>query len=448
MLYLILKWLFFLAVRAYFRSIRIKGLENVPTTGPIVFVANHSSAFMDPIILAVHLKRRLFFLTRGESFNSKIVSFIYGRLNMIPIYRPEITPGLAHKNQQVFQKCFDHLKKGKTILIFPEGVSETERKLRKVKTGTARIVLGAEAQNEFKLNVRILPIGINYSNPHRFRSDVFVNFGKPISIKEYRASYNDNEKASVLRLTEKIKTELEKLLVLVKDEKMDTLITKIETLYRNKLRDDSLSIDKATQDFYLSKEIVNALEYIQKEFPQKAINFELKISNYINRLKKYNLRDTQIREHRIRIQIWNNILYFILGSPIFLYGYITNFIPFKVSEYLSKKILVRRDFIGSMKLAFGVFVFLFFYITEIIVFGILTQWYWAMLFAITLYPSGIFTIHYIKRFFYILGTIRYVNLFINKGNLITNLKLIRKELIDELEEGRTLYFNSLKTSPK
>jgi len=68
MLYRIFKWLFLLAVRGYFRSIHIKGLENIPTSGPIVFVANHNSAFMDPIILAVHIKRSLFFLARGESF--------------------------------------------------------------------------------------------------------------------------------------------------------------------------------------------------------------------------------------------------------------------------------------------------------------------------------------------------------------------------------------------
>jgi hypothetical protein len=97
-----------------------------------------------------------------------------------------------------------------------------------------------------------------------------------------------------------------------------------------------------------------------------------------------------------------------------------------------------------MKLAFGMFIFLFFYIIEITISGLLTHWYWAMLFAMTLYPTGVFTIHYIKRFYYLKGTMRYINLFIKKSNLIANLKLIRKELIDELEEGRQLYLNAIK----
>lgn len=444
MLYRIFKWLFLLAVRGYFRSIHINGLENIPTSGPIVFVANHNSAFMDPIILAVHIKRPLFFLARGESFKSKLVSFFFGRLHMIPIYRPEITPDLAHKNEQVFQKCYDHLKKGKTILIFPEGISRTERNLQKLKTGTARIVLGAEAQNDFKLNVKIVPIGINYSNPHHFKSDVFVNFGVPIGVLEYQDLYKEDEMTSVSKLTTKIELELKKLLIIVNNEKLNNLITQIENLYRSKLREESQKTDKAIQDFYFSKEIVKAVEYIQKEFPNKAMDFEVKISNYFNRLKQLNLRDTQIRANSIRIEIWTNILYFILGFPLYLYGYTTNIIPFRLSEFLSKKIFVRKDFIGSMKLAFGMFVFLLFYILEIVIFGMLTHWYWALLFAMTLYPTGVFTIHFIKRYYYLKGSIRYINLFIKKSNLIANLKLIRKELIDELEEGRQLYLHAIK----
>ena len=140
---------------------------------------------MDPIVLAVHIKQQLYFLARGESFKSNIISKFFRFLHMIPIYKPEISPDEVHKNKMIFQKCFNHLKGGKSILIFPEGVSKTERNLRKIKTGTARIALGAESQNNFSLNTKIVPVGINYSNPHFFRSDVFIYFGKPIALKNY-----------------------------------------------------------------------------------------------------------------------------------------------------------------------------------------------------------------------------------------------------------------------
>ena len=133
MLYRVFKWLFILTVKGYFRSIYINGKSNIPDSGPVIFVANHNSAFMDPILLAVHIKRPVYFLARGESFKSKLVSILFEWLHMIPIYRPNISPDEVYKNKEIFQRCYDHLSNGKTIMIFPEGISKTVRKIIKTK---------------------------------------------------------------------------------------------------------------------------------------------------------------------------------------------------------------------------------------------------------------------------------------------------------------------------
>lgn len=443
MLYNIFKWLFFLTVKGYFRSIYIKGYENVPKEGPVIFAANHNSAFMDPILLAVHIQQKVYFLARGEAFRSKLISFIFRLLNMIPVYRPEVTPEKMHKNKEVFQKCYDHLKKNKSIIIFPEGFSKTERKLRRIKTGLARIALGAEDQNDFKLGLHIVPIGINYSNPHYFRSDVFIHFGKPFTITEYEQLYKEDEKEAVLQLTESLKSNLEKLVVIVEDEKLDKLIRKIEILYRSKLRDESKPGEKAPQDFYLSKEIVKAVQYYQSIRPEQKLDFEIKIDRYLKNLKKLKIRDTQLRSSRVPIQMLSNTLYFILGAPLFIYGYLVNIIPYLVAKLLSRKIIVRKDFLGSIKLAFGMFIFLIFYIIEFIVFASFTNIYWGILFVLSLYPAGVFTINFIKTYYLMRGSLRYVNLFLRNSNLVTKLKLERKELVDMLEEGRALFLESL-----
>ncbi|MGY8847490.1 MAG: hypothetical protein ACKVLH_09030, partial [Bacteroidia bacterium] len=57
MLYKIFRWLFHLTTKAYFRSIYLQGKDQIPPNGkPVIFAANHPSSFMDPILLAVHLK--------------------------------------------------------------------------------------------------------------------------------------------------------------------------------------------------------------------------------------------------------------------------------------------------------------------------------------------------------------------------------------------------------
>lgn len=442
MLYRVLKWLFYLTVRGYFRSIHIEGKMNIPITGPVIFVANHNSAFMDPILLAVHIKRPIYFLSRGESFKSNLVSVLFRTLHMIPIYKPDISPDEVHKNKEVFQKCFDHLANGKTIMIFPEGISKTERKLRLIKTGTARIALGAEQQHDFNLGVKIIPIGINYSNPHYFRSDVFVNFGSPIKLNKYQFKYSTDPIKSVQDLTDEIKVRLEKMIVVVHDQSLVQLIKDIERFYRSALPEELTQEHKASQDFYLSKEIVKAVNYYKQIKPKEALIFEQKIRKYFQVLDRLQLNDAQIRNPRRYIRSLWTASFFTIGFPLFIYGVLVNIIPYKIVGFLSQKIIVRKDFIGSMKLAFGMFVFLLFYIAQIIFFTYFTNWLWGLIFSLSLYPCGLFAINYINQWYRFQGHLNYRKLKINKKDILRRLKVMRKDLFIDLEKGRQIYQKS------
>jgi len=408
----------------------------------VIFVANHNSAFMDPILLAVHIKRPIYFLARGESFKSKLVSTLFGWLHMIPIYKPDISPDEVHKNKVIFQKCFDHLSQGKTIMIFPEGVSETVRNLRPIKTGTARIALGAEQQNDFKMGIQILPIGINYSNPHYFRSDVFVHFGSLITLDEYQSAYNQDPIAAVQQLTAEIKVRLEQMIVIVKDESTEQLVADIERLYRSTLREELPQEHKASQDFYLSRQIVEAVAYNKQTRPKAALKFQQQIRGYFETLDQLNIRDTVVRSpKRYSRSLWK-LPYFILGFPVFIYGVLVNIIPYKTAEFLSRKITVRKDFIGSMKLAFGLFVFLLFYITQMLAFNAFTNWLWGIIFVLSLYPAGLFALNYINQWYRYQGHLTYSRLKANRKNRIRKLHAFREVLLKELDKGRQRYIEA------
>lgn len=387
-------------------------------------------------MLGTHIKQPLYFLARGEAFKSKLSTTIFNFLNMIPVYRPEITPDEIHKNKEVFERCFDHLQKKKTLLIFPEGFSKTVRNLRQLKTGAARIALGAEDQNDFKLNLQIVPIGINYSDPHTFRSDVLINFGPAIEITEYKEDYLKNEKDSVLKLTKDIEERLKELLVIVKDKKLSKLVMQIETVYRNRYEDVTEIHDEAIVNFNLSKDIARAVNLIQKEAPGKMNDLRTKIDRYFKELDQLKLRDEQIKKGKIRLRLPWNVLYFIFVAPICIYGFLVNILPYTAVRILSRVIRVREDFVGSLKLALGAFVFLIFYIIETVFFGSIVNWYWAMLFALSLYPTGLFTLNYIKRYYLFRSDARYARLFKRKRDSIDRLILTRLELIEALEEGK------------
>ena len=437
MLYKIFRSLFHLTTKAYFRSIYLQGKDQIPPNGkPVIFAANHPSSFMDPILLAVHLKRALYFLVRGDVFKNKFASLLFDKLHMIPVYKPDLSPGQTHKNEMIFEKCHAHLGRNSTVMIFPEGTSKTERRLRPIKTGVARIALGAEAKHNFELDLTILPIGLNYSNPHYFKSDVFVNIGEPIQVSEYKDIYLKDPREAVLQLTERVKTELEKRIVIIEDEQLEKLIQQIEILYRSKLRDESKLEGKAIQDFYLSQDIVKAVEYYAKNKPELLKDFEQKITYYLKELKGLKIRDTQIRTSSVSFKFLWTLLYFTIGFPVFLYGFITNVIPFKLAEFISGKILIREDFVGSIKIAVGMLVFILIYGIEATLFGTFTNVLWGILFCISLYPAGLFTMDYFKTYYKVRGTIKYMRLFMQKSNLVTNLKTTRQELVDELENRK------------
>lgn len=441
MIYRVFKFLFYFTTKAYFRSLYIENKKIVPVKGPVVFVVNHTSAFMDPILLGSHIKRELYFLARGDAFKSGFSKWLFPKLHMIPVYRPDLYPNDMHKNKQVFEKCFEHLENQRTVMIFPEGISKTERRLRPIKTGVSRIALTAEKRNNFELGTIIIPIGINYSNPHHFKSDVFVKLGEPIKVRDFKESYLVNKKNTVSKLTETIKSKLEDLTIIIEEEKHEKIIQQLEILFRSSLLEKTADGHIAPKDFELSKEIVATVEYYSKNKPELLEVFETKVTNYLTNLKRLKIRDTQIRNENTSLKTPAQFLYFILGFPLFLYGYIFNFIPFKSAELLAKNIPVRADFVGSMKLGLGMFLFLIGYIIEGILFANYTNILWAFLFVLSLYPMGLFTINYIKKYFQARGTLKYLFLKRRKPDLINKLKETRNTLVDEIEFGKKEFQN-------
>ncbi|CAO3682882.1 unnamed protein product [Umbelopsis ramanniana] len=89
---------------------------------------------------------------------------------------------IPHVDQHdLFDKVHDSLAQGRSIVIFPEGGSHDRLELLPLKVGFALMALGAMAKYP-ELDVKIVPVGLNYFHPHRFRSRAVVSYGPPISI--------------------------------------------------------------------------------------------------------------------------------------------------------------------------------------------------------------------------------------------------------------------------
>ena len=194
----------------------------------MIIVANHPSTVIDPLIITAITKQRIGFIAKAGIFKNKVLAKILTYLHIIPIYRRMDAPeGTKLDNASTFVRCHEYLKENGTFLIFPEGTSYHELKLREIKTGTARIALSYEELNNFEGNLKIVPITLDYSNAIQFRSTISVTVSTPIDVSDIEETYSKDNFGGVTVLTERIRIELAKSIPHTDDKKSRRIFNKV-----------------------------------------------------------------------------------------------------------------------------------------------------------------------------------------------------------------------------
>ena len=441
MLYFILSIVIRIALKIFFRKITIKGRKNIPVQGPIIVVGNHPNTFMDPILAAlVMLPRQVHFLANGSIFKTAAARIVLNQFNTIPVYRKEdVTERRDEKNLEAFQKCFDFLGTGGILLIFPEGNSINERKLRPLRTGTARIALGAEQQHNFELPLTILPVGLNYANPTRFREQVLINIGKPFHVKQYKEQYQSDAPAAIAQLTREIQEQLASLIVVTDDKDEDDLVRKIESIYRKQI---SLDGDAKRLNVNLTKDIVRAVNYFQDVNPKLVRDVKEKIDNYFQTIREYKVSDYLVeRSEAVGIgKLARYVLYFVTGMPVYLAGLIFNYVPYIVPARIANWISKDEEYRAPIMMTAGIFTFpLYYAIMYLLGWNFYPDTYFMIALTLIMPLSGFFVLQYYKRLKNSRSTFAYYRLFRKERNALLWFAQQRQEIISLLESAREQY---------
>jgi len=131
----LMRFLSWILVNIMYR-IKVRGLENIPETGPVLLVSNHVS-FMDPLVIGGSIRRPVRFVMDHNIFNIPVLSFIFRTARAIPI-------APAHEDVGAMQKAFDQidaeLAAGEIVCIFPEGKLTKDGELNEFKRGVEKIL--------------------------------------------------------------------------------------------------------------------------------------------------------------------------------------------------------------------------------------------------------------------------------------------------------------------
>jgi 1-acyl-sn-glycerol-3-phosphate acyltransferase len=189
-----------LALRIFFRRIEVAGLERVPRRGATLFVMNHPNALVDPVFLLCLAPRRVSFLAKSTLFKMPVLGYFVRAMEAIPVYRRQDEGEDTSKNRETFLRAHALLARGGTIGICPEGVSHNEASLRPLKSGAARIALGAASEASDALEVRIVPAGLYYTAKTTFRSSALLYFGEPLVVEPVEADADGEPPREAVRL--------------------------------------------------------------------------------------------------------------------------------------------------------------------------------------------------------------------------------------------------------
>ncbi len=190
MLYSIVKIIARLAIKIYCRNIYINKKEILQHTGPLLLAVNHPNSFLDAIIFCTLFDKPVYSLARGDAFKKTLAAKILYSFKMLPVYRVSEGVENLEENYKTFEACKKIFKQNGIVLIFSEGRCINEWHLRPLKKGTARLAISSWQDG---IDLKVLPVGINYSSFKKFGKNVKIFFGNFITATSINLSATDGK---------------------------------------------------------------------------------------------------------------------------------------------------------------------------------------------------------------------------------------------------------------
>lgn len=159
----IARFVFFLLL-----NVTLVGRQNVPKKGPFFIVSNHLS-WTDVPLVPAYLSQHVIYLAKEELFKGQI-GWLVRLLGAIPVKRGEA-------DRQLLRASDDLLKRGKILVIFPEGHRSDNHQLIQAHAGMGMIALRA--------GVPVIPVAVCGSEHalKKFRPRVTISYGEPIILR-------------------------------------------------------------------------------------------------------------------------------------------------------------------------------------------------------------------------------------------------------------------------
>ncbi|KAJ1643214.1 Glycerol-3-phosphate/dihydroxyacetone phosphate acyltransferase [Coemansia erecta] len=239
---------------------------------------------------------------------------------------------------EMYRAVYQRLNNGECIGIFPEGGSHDRTEMLPLKAGATIMALGATAANP-ELGLKIVPTGLNYFHPSKFRSRAVIDFGQPIDIpadlvEKYRQG-GDAKRQACNELLEVVTDGLKQVTLNTPDYETLKLIQAGRRLYQP--TQHSLTM---AQQVELTRRFIKGYN-VYRDLPEVK-ELRDRVEDYNMQLRYYGIRDHQVETMQIgRAQagalfLWR-LLWLLIMGLVALPGIVLNIPVFIVTGVVSKR---------------------------------------------------------------------------------------------------------------
>lgn len=423
----------------FFRRLEVRGRDQVPKDRPLVLVANHPNVMLDVLLLAAFAPGPFpRFLGKTTLFKNAFYAFFLRRFGGIPVARSQDAGNQVGRNQDMLREACQTLRKGGSLALFPEGLSRAGLQLRPFKPGAARIALRAEDEAGGHAGVCLIPVGLTYSDPSLFRSEVVVQFGAPVEVGDFLEAYRANHSDGAQQLTSLLYQRLLPLILHLENPDLEGAIRDLVAVYREEILPQFPESAELHRRLLAGQELIRAAQYFARTSPDMVQVLATRLHHHLDQLRGLDLAPNALSPGKTPPHGWH-LLLTLLFSPLALYGFLNNALPYFFPRLWARAYADEPEMGATVKLAAGVVAFPLYYgLSMGLVFWI---WGWtlALEYGFTLPLSGLFALYFKEHFLERWPLWKKWMAPRQRRRLLQNLAAERTQLIGDLDQLKTRY---------
>jgi glycerol-3-phosphate O-acyltransferase/dihydroxyacetone phosphate acyltransferase len=339
-----------LLIDIFFKRIEIVGMERVPADAPVIFAVNHPNALIDPLFLLCFVPRSVSFLSKAPLFTMPVIGWFVRGLDSIPVYRKEDNvPGGS--NRETFARARAVLARGGSIAIFPEGTTHSDPRLRELKTGAARIALGASMER-----IAIVPTGLYYTSKQTFRSAAVMVFGDPIEVSggqapsSVRTSSEEPAIEAVNALTRRIDAALDAVTLQADSHEALELIARGERIFSGGRFDPA-------EELEARRRFVEGYAWLRAHDPRRLAHLQSRVEQFAAELGGAKIEPEELSGPRFAASV-KTLALLLVALPLALAGAVIHFPAYRLVGFIAKRFVKEEAMVATIKAIAGALFFL------------------------------------------------------------------------------------------